>query len=63
MCLSTAYKEVSGQQDMVCQYVSNIEIQDGRVVLTDVMGQELAVDGTLKKVDLVNNVVVIQAAD
>ena len=62
MCLSTAYKTAGDEQDMICEFVSGIDVEDGKVILTDILGERIAVDGVLKKIDLVGGVVVIGAA-
>ena len=62
MCLSNVYKTTGDEETLVCQYVSNISVEGENVVLTDVLGKEISVPGTLMKVDLINNVVMIRSA-
>ena len=62
MCLAAAYKNKQTPENLICKYVSNIGFEGGKVVLTDVLGEEIAREGKLSAVDLVKNVVVIQCA-
>ncbi|MEE0421419.1 MAG: CooT family nickel-binding protein [Lachnospiraceae bacterium] len=58
MCLATAYK--SNQPDsIILEYVSKIEVKDGKVILTDVMGDRKEVEGTIEMADLTGGVVKI----
>ena len=61
MCLSTVYKS----QDPDCvimEYVSKISIQGDQITLTDVMGEEKTITGTLELADLTGAVVKINCA-
>lgn len=61
MCLSTAY-DVSGEErSLLCEYVSKIDVKSGMVYLTDLFGRRQAVPGVLESLDLVNNVILIEA--
>ena len=62
MCLAAAYKNRQAPENLICKYVSNIGFDGGKVVLTDVLGEEITLEGKLSAVDLVKNVVVIQCA-
>ena len=62
MCLSTAYRNSKSDDNVIARYVSKIEIHGNAVTLTDVMGIETEIEGTLSFVDLTGGVVVIQVA-
>lgn len=62
MCLSTAYKNNKSDDSVIARYVSKIEVRGNSVTLTDVMGIETEIEGTLSFVDLTGGVVVIQVA-
>ncbi len=62
MCLAAAYKNKQTPENLICKYVSNIGFIEGKIVLTDVLGEEIALEGKLSAVDLVKNVVVIECA-
>ena len=62
MCLSTAYKNSKDECAVIARYVSRIDVKDASVVLTDVMGTETEVPGTLSFVDLTGGTVIIKVA-
>lgn len=62
MCLAAAYKNEQTPENLICKFVSNIGFDNGKIVLTDIMGEDIVLDGKLSTVDLVKNVVVIQCA-
>lgn len=62
MCLSTVYEEINGVQNKICEYVSGIQNENGYIKLTDIMGREVVVSGTLKSLDFVKNVIVIEGS-
>ena len=62
MCLSTAYEIVDGEPHEVCTMVSGAREEDGRVVLTDLMGAETSVEGRIQSIDLLENKIFVAAA-
>ncbi len=60
MCLSTAYKTDGSGKTKLAEYVSGLRAEGERITLTDIMGLETVVFGTLKSVDLVGNEIIIQ---
>ncbi len=60
MCLSTVYKADGSEKVKLAEYVSGVRAEDGKITLTDIMGAETVVYGTLKSVDLVGNQIVIE---
>ncbi len=61
MCLSTARK-VSDPDVVLMEYVSKIKIDGDQITLTDVMGAEKTITGTLEFADLTGAVVMINCA-
>lgn len=60
MCLSIAYKEVpGGENEKILEYVSGVSVDDGNIVLTDIMGAEKQVKGHIKSMDFVKSIIVI----
>lgn len=55
MCLATVYKEP--ENSVVCQYVAKIVVDGDFVILTDIMGDEMRVQGKIRMVDLNNSIV------
>ena len=62
MCLSTVYEEINGQRSKVCEYVSSVTAGENGIVLTDIMGREITVHGTLKSMDLIKNEIIVEGA-
>jgi predicted RNA-binding protein len=61
MCLSTAWElGEQGDRRMLCEYVSGISIGGDTITLTDLMGRETVVSGSLESVDLVKNAINIK---
>ena len=62
MCLSTVYEDVGGERRKVCEYVSGISTENGGVTLTDIMGKQTTVKGSLKTLDFIKNIIIIEGA-
>ena len=60
MCLSTVYKNEKSPQNMVMSNVQRIDVQDGQLLLTDLMDREMVIVGKLLSVDLVGGVAIVQ---
>ncbi|MEI3239028.1 MAG: CooT family nickel-binding protein [Lachnospiraceae bacterium] len=60
--MAAAYKNEQTPENLICKFVSNIGFDNGKIVLTDILGENIAIEGKLSTVDLVKNVVVIQCA-
>ena len=61
MCLSTVMLEKNGTQEKVCEYVSNVKTDGKKITLVDVMGNETFVEGTIKSMDFIKNLIVVEA--
>ena len=59
MCLSTAYIGKAGQEPPVAEDVTEVHSENGRVRLIDISGQVVEVQGTLSRIDLIRNVILI----
>lgn len=60
MCLSTAYRNTKTPEAIFMKNVMEIQIKDGVILLTDLLGNEMAVAGTLQEANLVEGFVLIQ---
>ena len=60
MCLSTVYKNVKTEENVVLRNVMKLECKDGVVVLTDLMDRTVAIEGQLVEANLVDGFVIIQ---
>ncbi len=61
MCLSTVYQMQNGEQTKMAEYVSGVRAEGSRITLTDIMGLETVLFGTVKSVDLVKNQIIIES--
>ncbi len=60
MCLSTVYRNEKSQDNLVMSNVQKIEMQEGQLLLTDLMDREMVIVGSLVSVDLVGGVAIIR---
>ena len=60
MCLSTVYKGEKAPQNIVMSNVQRIDLQDGQILLNDLMDREMVVMGKLLSVDLVGGTAIVQ---
>ena len=62
MCLSNVYTRTGDEDKLVCQFVSSIAVDGDDITITDVIGEETHITGTIVSVDLVKNTVIVSAA-
>ena len=60
MCLSTVYKNTKAPETVVMKNVMRIDIQDGCVILTDLMERSVAIEGQLIQANLVDGFVIVK---
>ena len=60
MCLSTVYKNRMDPTTIAMKNVMAIECRDGCVILTDLMEQQLVIEGVLEKANLVDGFVIVR---
>lgn len=61
MCLSAAYQVKNGIDSLICDKVTNVAVEDGRVILTNLLGINTVVEGVLKNIDLNRNIIRIES--
>ena len=59
MCLSTAYLNKKEETLIAARYVDSIQVQGGKVIMTDVMGAVTEIEGSISYVDLTGGAVII----
>ena len=59
MCLSTV---LTMEQQVVCKNVAAVTQKDGKLVFTDIMGIPTVVEGSIEKIDLMENEILIRKA-
>ena len=60
MCLSTVYKNTLEPASIVMKNVMAIECREGKVILTDLMGRQVEIVGTLERASLVDGYVIVK---
>ena len=60
MCLSTVYKNTKTPETVVMKNVMKISMEDGVIVLTDLLERQMAVEGDLQEANLVEGFVIIR---
>lgn len=59
MCLATAFRKNQEPGSIICDNISKIIVDDNTVILCDILGSEVAVEGKIAMVDLAKSIVVI----
>jgi len=59
MCLSTV---LTMERQVVCKNVAAVTQKDGKLVFTDIMGIPTVVEGSIEKIDLMENEILIRKA-
>lgn len=60
MCLSTVYKNAKVPEAIMMKNVMKISMEDGVIILTDLMERQMAVEGDLQEANLVDGYVIIK---
>lgn len=60
MCLSTVYKNEVGEANLLVRNVADIKAEGGKIIFTDLMGVRTTFDGSIEKVDLMDNYVIVK---
>ena len=60
MCLSTVYKNEVSDANMLAKNVADIKVENGQIIFTDLMGIRTVFDGSLEKIDLMDNYVIVR---
>lgn len=62
MCLATVYK-AQDPETKLFEFVSRIDVDGETITLTDVMGEQKVLEGTIVMVDLANSIVKINCTE
>jgi predicted RNA-binding protein len=63
MCLAKAYLEEKGQKELLLQEVALIEIEDKRLRLSTIFGEEKEIEANIKQIDFQNSNVILERPD
>ena len=59
MCLSAVYEVRDGNESLVCEHTTGIDIDGEKITLTDIVGEEIIIFGALTSIDLIRNIIKI----
>ncbi len=62
MCLSTIYRDTRSPKCEVLKNVTHVRCEDGMVILTDLMGDEMAMEGEILEADMISGYFIIKEA-
>jgi len=62
MCLSNVYKNEMHSDNLLYKNVADIRVEGDRIMLTDLMGIRSEITGTIEKIDLMENYIIIKEA-
>ncbi len=62
MCMSNAYKRSGDEDLLICENVREARVTDGQVTLVDILGYTMTIEGVIRKIDLIKNTLIIEAA-
>ena len=60
MCLSAVYKNEVNDANLLAKNVADIKVENGQIIFTDLMGVRTTFDGSLDRVDLMDNYVIVK---
>ena len=60
MCLSTVYNE---KREVLAKNVATVKAEKGSLIFTDILGIPTAVNGTIEKVDLMENEIFVAQSE
>ncbi len=61
MCLSNVFLVSDEDETLVLEYASSVDVDGDQIKLTDVIGQEITLTGTILSVDLIKNQIKVKA--
>lgn len=61
MCMSTAYEQRGDETILLCENVKNAMVSGDEITFVDILGSTVTVKGVIKKVDLIKNIMLVDA--
>lgn len=61
MCLSTIYKNEKQEDNILCKFIANINVDGDKLIFEDVMGMKTTITGRLVSADLTAGSVIVAA--
>ena len=59
MCLSRIQDVSKADAPVLGKNIQGVMVEDGKLVLTDILGRQTVLEGQIKYIDLINNVIAV----
>ncbi len=59
MCEARVIIRKNGEETTVMEDAAALHVEDGRLVVRNILGERVEVEGVIEKVDLVSNVIIV----
>jgi predicted RNA-binding protein len=63
MCLAKAYLQEKGKRELLLQEVALIEIENKRLLLSTIFGEQREIEADIKQIDFQNSNVILERTD
>jgi len=63
MCLAKAYLQEKGKKELLLQEVALIEIEDKRLLLSTIFGEQREIEADIRQIDFQNSNVILERPD
>ncbi|MBQ0017984.1 MAG: CooT family nickel-binding protein [Clostridiales bacterium] len=60
MCLSNVYKNDASADNLLYRNIADVRIDGTKIILTDLMGIRSEIEGSIEKVDLMENYIIVR---
>lgn len=60
MCLSTVYELKDNKKSILQENVAAVRVEDGKVVLINILGVKTEIEAQIEKIDLMENYIVLR---
>ncbi|MCF7890084.1 CooT family nickel-binding protein [Candidatus Bipolaricaulota bacterium] len=60
MCLSKVFREKNEDEELLLEEISSVEVEDGKLLFTTIMGEEKRIEGTIKSIDFMDNRILME---
>ena len=63
MCLSNVYKNELSDENLMFRNIADISFDNGSLTMTDIMGIRRSIQASVKKIDLLDNYIIVDPAE
>ena len=60
MCLSNVYEKIPDADNLIFRNIADVKFEGNTLVMTDIMGVPRRLEATIKKIDLLENYIIIE---